>query len=121
MALFFTRCDVMQARNHIKDYSIANPFVPPSKVILETQHLYKPESLHALPREDVLKTAKRQYRKPLGAREPTTRLEIMLDEIEMSPTERLRFLYHDSQDEKRILIFASDEQLKVRFLHTWTY
>ncbi len=109
----FCRCDINSARSRIRELSLSNPFLSPAKIIIEAQQTFKPETLQALPREDILKCAVKKYRQPTDVKEAKTRGDIQLTSLQTKTTSGERFLLRDSQDDNRKLIFASDELLKV--------
>ncbi|CAL8119651.1 unnamed protein product [Orchesella dallaii] len=96
----------------MRDFAVENPFVAPSKVVVEVQPEFPASILQGLSKTDSLLRNIRSWRRPDGIKEPETRADICLNERQIKTTDGERFLFHDSGDDRRILIFATDKNIE---------
>lgn len=99
----------------MKQYAIENPFVPPSRVVVEVQQQFSPEVTQAFPRDDSIRALIRYTRKPKGFKDPLNREDIKMADFLTKTTEGKDILLHDSENADRILIFSTADLLRVRF------
>ncbi|CAL8110353.1 unnamed protein product [Orchesella dallaii] len=106
-------CDIEKARNRVKQFSLENPFVAPSRVIAEVQQEFPVSILQALPKHTSMYRSIRKWRRPEGIKEPTQRLDIVFTDEQITTAIGTSSLFHDSKDERRILIFATEGCIQV--------
>jgi len=101
------------ARDRLKELAISQPSVAPSQIIAKALDRTPVECIPALPSDEHMKRTIRNTRQPLGMKEPKSRDEIDLTEEQTLDKTGNTFLFRDSSDERRILIFATKENIKV--------
>jgi len=98
-------------REKIKHMALATPTIAPCKLIATAKRDFPVEVLQALPSEQTLYN---HVRRPLGIKDPKTRDEIMFDDFMTKCRDGTEFLYKESEDPRRILIFTTESNLDVR-------
>ena len=88
--------------------------VAPSSILNQVKEKFSVDVLQALPCDANLSRSIRLQRQPLGMKQAKCREDIELkDSQKMDLDGETRFLFKDFEDEKRILIFATDRNIQV--------
>jgi hypothetical protein len=66
----------------LKELALLHPFTPPSKILLDVKSRFPKEVCQAVPDDANLSRSIRRWRQPLGMKEPKTRQEIVLTELQ---------------------------------------
>jgi hypothetical protein len=84
----------------------------PCQIISKVTADLPPEVFPYLPKPSSMVRGLRKIRQPKGIKQPKCRLDIDTKRYQKDKSGN-QFLLHDSQDEKRTLIFATENNLKV--------
>jgi hypothetical protein len=107
------RIAAQKAKSLLKHKAAGSPHAPPSVILNDFKMNVGTEVHPTLPSDDVMKRSIRRCRAIPGMKNPKTRDEIVLSEEHKKDANGNRFLFRDSGGSDRILIFATDSNLKV--------
>ena len=93
-----------KARERIREEAFKQAFVPPARLFLDQE--FEPEVMAGLSRSDLIYDYIRRYRRPVRNTEPTERNQINLTDKQINTKDWKRFLFHDSNCDQRVLVFA---------------
>ena len=105
--------DIVELRETIKKLAVSNPTTALCRIIANAKRDFPVEVLQALPSEEILANNIRRIRIPDGFTTPTTREEIQFDDNMTKCFDGSEFLYADSNDDRRILVWTTTKNLQV--------
>ena len=112
--IFEIRYEVEIARAKIKKMAIDNNFTPPCHIISSIKESITESSVPSMSTDASMSRNISRWRGE-GKSQPKSRVEIDLtEEQKLDKRGKKRFLLSDSSDERRILIFATDDNILVQ-------